>query len=69
MGLGMFIAKTLLERSGAQLTFENGRRKGNAGWAGQATGGAIVTVKWGRNDSAVTVSDLSDGLGENQQFS
>ncbi len=69
MGLGMFIAKTLLERSGAQLTFENGRRKGSAGWAGQATGGAIVTVKWARNDSAITVPDLNDGLGENQQFS
>lgn len=48
MGLGLFIAKTLLERSGAQITFENGRRHGHAGWAGQATGGAIVTVTWPR---------------------
>jgi len=43
MGLGLFIAKTLLERSGAQLSFTNGRKKGHAGWAGQAMGGAIVT--------------------------
>lgn len=69
MGLGMFIAKTLLERSGAQLTFANGRRKGQAGWAGQATGGAIVTVKWPRNSTAVAVPAKSRALGENQQIS
>lgn len=69
MGLGMFIAKTLLERSGAQLTFANGRRKGQAGWAGQATGGAIVTVKWPRNSTAVAAPANSRALGENQQIS
>lgn len=36
MGLGVFIAKTLLERSGATLTFAN-----------RAEGGAAVTIKWG----------------------
>ena len=69
MGLGMFIAKTLLERSGAQLKFENGRRKGQAGWAGQAMGGAIVTVRWRRDNTAVAAPDNSHALGENQQFS
>jgi two-component system sensor histidine kinase RegB len=69
MGLGMFIAKTLLERSGAQLNFANGRRKGQAGWAGQATGGAIVTVKWMRDDTSIAVPEKSSALGENQQFS
>jgi two-component system sensor histidine kinase RegB len=34
MGLGLFIAKTLLERSGAKLSFANGGP------------GAIVAVRW-----------------------
>jgi two-component system sensor histidine kinase RegB len=39
LGLGFFIAKTLLERSGATLTFENSRLPGR---------GAIVKVRWNR---------------------
>ncbi len=69
MGLGMFIAKTLLERSGAQLTFSNGRRKGQAGWAGQATGGAVVTVSWARSNPTISTPNVDAALGENQQFS
>jgi two-component system sensor histidine kinase RegB len=41
LGLGFFIAKTLLERSGATLNFEN--RKGRAH-------GAIVRIRWPRSD-------------------
>jgi two-component system sensor histidine kinase RegB len=37
MGLGFFIAKTLLERTGAVVEFRNGRR-----------GGATVTARWPR---------------------
>ena len=37
MGLGFFIAKTLLERTGAEVDFRNGMR-----------GGAIVRAKWSR---------------------
>jgi two-component system sensor histidine kinase RegB len=37
MGLGFFIAKTLLERTGAAVEFRNGRR-----------GGAIVAARWAR---------------------
>lgn len=37
MGLGFFIAKTLLEKSGATVAFHNGKR-----------GGAIVTARWPR---------------------
>ena len=37
MGLGFFIAKTLLERTGATVAFRNGPR-----------GGAIVTARWPR---------------------
>ena len=38
MGLGLFIAKTLLERTGAKVEFRNGPRLG-----------AIVTAKWPRS--------------------
>jgi two-component system, sensor histidine kinase RegB len=41
LGLGFFIAKTLLERSGATLDFENSR---------SPEGGAVVRVRWGRTD-------------------
>jgi two-component system sensor histidine kinase RegB len=41
LGLGFFIAKTLLERSGARLALENQRQPGR---------GAIVRVSWGRAD-------------------
>jgi two-component system sensor histidine kinase RegB len=37
MGLGFFIAKTLLERTGAAVNVRNGRR-----------GGAVVCVCWPR---------------------
>ena len=37
MGLGFFIAKTLLERTGARVEFRNARR-----------GGALVTARWRR---------------------
>ncbi|MYZ50277.1 ActS/PrrB/RegB family redox-sensitive histidine kinase [Propylenella binzhouense] len=41
LGLGFFIAKTLIERSGARLSLEN--RRG-------AQSGAVVTVTWARRD-------------------
>jgi two-component system sensor histidine kinase RegB len=44
MGLGLFIAKTLLERTGATLAFANGGEVA----ASEATG-AIVTVTWPRS--------------------
>ncbi|MBL0374210.1 ActS/PrrB/RegB family redox-sensitive histidine kinase [Rhizobium sp. KVB221] len=40
LGLGLFIAKTLLERSGAELAFEN-------------KSGACVTITWKRSDMEV----------------
>jgi two-component system sensor histidine kinase RegB len=68
MGLGLFIAKTLLERSGAQLTFANSRRHGRASWTEQATGGAIVEVIWPR-DTLQTGGDWNNApLGENQRI-
>jgi len=68
MGLGLFIAKTLLERSGAQLTFANSRRHGHASWTGQATGGAIVEVVWPRGSLQTSDDWNSAPLGENQRI-
>lgn len=42
MGLGFFIAKTLLERTGAVVTFRNGRPRG-----------AIVSARWARAELEV----------------
>ncbi len=64
MGLGLFIAKTLLERSGAEFTFNNARRFGHAGWAGQATGGAIVVLRWPRR--LIEPDGGHEALGKNQ---
>lgn len=65
MGLGLFIAKTLLERSGAELAFDNAdaiaelRRAG----PGPTPAGAMVQVRW---PLAAISADLSDGLGPNK---
>ena len=53
MGLGLFIAKTLLERSGAELAFANGR-----------DGGAVAHAAWRRADIAVAADRAP--LGENR---
>jgi two-component system sensor histidine kinase RegB len=42
LGLGFFIAKTLMERTGAVVTFRNGRSRG-----------AVVTARWPRDRLAV----------------
>ena len=66
MGLGLFIAKTLLERTGAGLVFENGadplRPRGSQSH-GPDPRGAIVTVTWPR---AALDAEAREGLGENQ---
>ena len=66
MGLGMFIAKTLLERSGAALNFANSR---NTETAMQPLGGALVTARWSRSNEFIAAPDADQPLGENQQFS
>lgn len=45
MGLGFFIAKTLLERTGAIVTFQNGRPRG-----------AVVAARWPRKRIEVIVA-------------
>jgi two-component system sensor histidine kinase RegB len=69
MGLGMFIAKTLLERSGAKLTFANSRKKSKFKSTVPALGGAVVSVRWLRSEDFITAPQLDRPLGENQQFS
>ncbi|MGB3690632.1 MAG: ActS/PrrB/RegB family redox-sensitive histidine kinase [Jannaschia helgolandensis] len=60
MGLGLFIAKTLLERTGATLSFANGRKPGQR--RPSVRSGAIAEVVWPRASLAVP---KIGGLGEN----
>ena len=50
MGLGFFIAKTLLERTGATVEFRNGRRAG-----------AIVTARWARSQIEAAPLETVEG--------
>lgn len=61
MGLGLFIAKTLLERSEATLTFANGGARALSG----TRGGAIVSVEWLRPSIEAGVEDSRGALGQN----
>lgn len=67
MGLGLFIAKTLLERTGGQLTFANGRDAMQTVQNGDGYG-AIVEVTWARNliDGQTGVNAIK--LGENTRI-
>jgi two-component system, sensor histidine kinase RegB len=58
MGLGLFIAKTLLERTGASLGFANSGDHG----------GAIVIVEWPRPRIEAPVAEPDEGLGDNVPF-
>jgi len=62
MGLGLFIAKTLLERSGAELNFANGTsRKSNP------KRGAIIEVVWPREKIDAAFSAVAQVTGENMR--
>jgi two-component system sensor histidine kinase RegB len=63
MGLGLFIAKTLLERSGAELKFANGSE-------GPRTKkiGAIVEVVWPRDKIDARQGSNAVPIGENQHI-
>src|SRR6056297_2206116 len=66
MGLGLFIAKTLLERSGADLSFANGTdaQKDGAGGHPDCTG-AVVEVTWPRHRMEAETSDSRQPTGDN----
>lgn len=55
VGLGVFIARTLLERTGATLTFRNRVAVGRGGPAA-GSGGAEVTIRWRR--AAIDLGEL-----------
>jgi two-component system sensor histidine kinase RegB len=58
LGLGFFIAKTLLERSGARLALSNWRT---------AEGGAMITVTWSRADFQGGADPGHDNTDEREQ--
>lgn len=65
MGLGLFIAKTLLERSGADLSFANGSDSFHDDSARNERIGAVVEVVWPRAALELTESELAKGVGPN----
>ena len=66
MGLGLFIAKTLLERSGAELTFANGTDPFLTASENAGRKGAFVEVSWQTQSLQASEAEYSAGLGENQ---
>ena len=65
MGLGLFIAKTLLERTGAELSFANGHDPFAAPRSEDEHQGAIVEVIWPREAIAVDTRTARAPLGRN----
>jgi two-component system sensor histidine kinase RegB len=66
MGLGLFIAKTLLERSGARLTFANGTEPFGAITTPGTRSGAVIEVIWPRSVIVTEEATARGPLGENQ---
>jgi two-component system sensor histidine kinase RegB len=66
MGLGLFIAKTLLERSRAELSFANGSDPFVQERATRS--GAIVEVSWKLSDLIVPPEQVKGPLGENTRL-
>jgi len=66
MGLGLFIAKTLLERSGATLTFDNAASAAVSPGPNADRCGAIVELVWPRNAISPRPETQTGGLGENR---
>ncbi|MBF9048172.1 ActS/PrrB/RegB family redox-sensitive histidine kinase [Rhodobacterales bacterium LSUCC0031] len=66
MGLGLFIAKTLLERSGARVSFENATDPFLSVEDKTEKSGAVVAVVWAFAAIARAPETTSAPLGENQ---
>lgn len=68
MGLGLFIAKTLLERTGAELSFANG----TAPYTGKPQPGqrcgAIAIATWQRGPEGIEADEKTPALKENLHF-
>jgi len=75
MGLGLFIARTLLERTGATVSFANGsdtrHRRDFGDGAGPAQAhppGAIIEMVWPKHAIIVSKRDARRALGKNKLF-
>ena len=66
MGLGLFIAKTLLERTGASLRFANGSDPSQSISMHTDRRGAIVEVSWPRNMIDALEGDYAVPMGHNK---
>lgn len=69
MGLGLFIAKTLLERSGAELSFANGSEPFAPDQLPASRSGAVVQVVWPRAAIDAQMNASGSSLGDNPVFS
>lgn len=68
MGLGLFIAKTLLERTGADISFANGSPPHDQHLHAGRRSGAIVELVWPMSRIAVSKEEQTKALGENVLF-
>lgn len=75
MGLGLFIARTLLERTGAQISFANGsdrRRRLSDVKSGPVElshpPGAIIEMVWTVEDLVAPKDQVRRALGQNERF-
>jgi two-component system sensor histidine kinase RegB len=65
MGLGLFIAKTLLERAGAELSFANGRDQFEPDSGPGERVGAVIEARWQREYFAEAHDASRSALGKN----
>lgn len=68
MGLGLFIAKTLLERSGARVSFRNSSDPFLTPAEKGPKRGAVVEVTWPKQRICLTQMEIHAALGENKPF-
>lgn len=68
MGLGLFIAKTLLERTGADLNFANGTDPYTGVARPGERSGAIVELVWPRGPKGIEAPERTPALGDNVPF-
>jgi len=68
MGLGLFIAKTLLERTGAELSFTNATEPYTGKPHPGERSGAIAVVVWPRIEGGIEASERTPVLGDNTRF-
>ncbi|MCV6594370.1 MAG: ActS/PrrB/RegB family redox-sensitive histidine kinase [Silicimonas sp.] len=66
MGLGLFIAKTLLERTGAELSFANGRDPSEPNPGPGHRIGAVIEARWDRAIFAKAHDAARGALGKNR---